>query len=238
MLIRRLSTRFALVSILMAWLAPLPPALAQANGAEEPACPQADTPPRLKLAMFDYAGAESGDAARHFSRFQQIIRRKLAHVAEEVIETGLPLSELEDLSVFAAGQDTLASRRAVRNYANQPDILKVLRGDIAEMGDGFEITSLVFLGNRKGPLRSEELIVTMPVDRREYANTRDGHSILAAYALAVDAAQRQCPTSVVLALLSFTRNKIADVRERGSDSLDFIEEVDAAAEAMIAEVTG
>ncbi len=209
-------------------------------GAQSPSgdasCPGADEPPRLKLALFDYAGAEQSEAQAHFSRFRQIIRRKLSQVAEEMLASGVAFDELEDLSVFVAGEDTLASRSAVRRYANQPDILKVLRGDIAKVDDHFEITSLIFLGARKGPLPREEVIVTMPVDQREYANTRDGHSVIAAYALAVDAAQRGCPSAMVTSLLSYAQNKIADIRRRGGADLSFITELEEAMATLLAEV--
>ena len=194
-----------------------------------------DTGPRLTIVLFDYSGAEQGEAKNQFSRFKGLLRDKIMVWSEELgqLRQGAPF--LEHLALFPSDSgplpDTLANLSDVHNYWDRMHALELLRGIVQPGNDTFFVQSRIYLGDLKGTLPKPSVAMTLPITAREFANASDSHSLVTYYALAMEAKRLQCPSGIMVELLSRAKEKAADLRKRGMADPDInsiITAVDAA----------
>ncbi len=194
--------------------------------------------PRVTVVLFQYAGTEHGDEVKNFfSRFRLMLQRQLETIPGDIAYRSIGSVDLNTLRVFFAGPDTIQNLADRTDYSSRDGILEVLRGDVQRVGQRFQVTSYVFLGERKGKLTRPEIAISMPIHTAAYANTRDGFTLISTYALAVDAHLRQCPGPLVTALLDSARNRITTIEARGGEREPAFDDVKRAIQVLEMELS-
>jgi hypothetical protein len=206
-----------------------------------PACdPQVDSlGPRAKVYLFDYAGAEEGEARNRHSQFQAAMLDKAERWSEELSTLGVGTDYLGQLQVIRAGRDSLAGRPdQVRKFWSDSHALQLLSGIVDSDASGYSVRSRIFLGELRGGLASSSIVVGMPVVASQFGNVLDSHSIVTYYALAIDARRRRCDPAVAIALLNSLAEKVADLRRRNAPMDPALESLARVAEATLDELAG
>jgi hypothetical protein len=86
------------------------------------------------------------------------------------------------------------------------------------------VNSHFYLGNLNAQFPNDVITVTLPIKIGEFANTKDSHTLVILYALAMDAKQQNLNSSHIALFLKAAKNKIADIKRRmGSLSGDLLE---------------
>ena len=73
--------------------------------------------------------------------------------------------------------------------------------------------SKIYLGNLKGHLNDATITVDLPIKDEEFDTTRDTHSVVTLYALAMDARQMNRPENEINALLAEALSRFPDNHE-------------------------
>lgn len=212
------------------------PAVSHAQGCD----PRVDSlGPRAKIYLFDYAGAEDGEARNRHSQFQAAMLDKAELWSEELSRLGVGTEYLRELQVIRRGPDLLSGRpEQIRKYWADSHALQLLRGTVDSDASGYSVLSRVYLGDLRGGLASPSLVVGMPIVASQFGNVLDSHSIVTYYALAVDAQRRRCDPAVAIALLNSLCEKVADLRRRSPRLDPALETLARAAEEALDELAG
>lgn len=174
--------------------------------------------PRRTIVLFDYSGAEQGEAKNQYSLFKGALRDKMTVWLEELadLRSGAPF--LDDIRLHPQGSaslpDTLAGPRDVEEYWRRNRALELLRGGVLPGDGSFSVQSRIYLGDLRGGLGSPSVAVSLPIAGSEFANASDSHSLVTYYALAMEAKRLGCPSGVVVGLLGRAREKAADLVRR------------------------
>lgn len=174
--------------------------------------------PRRTIVLFDYSGAEQGEAKNQYSLFKGALRDKMAVWFEELADLRRGAPFLDDLKLHPQGgsslPDTLAGPRDVEEYWRRNQALELLRGGVLPRNGSFSVQSRIYLGELKGGLASTSVSVGLPIVSSEFANASDSHSLVTYYALAMEAKRLHCPPGVVVGLLGKAREKATDLVRR------------------------
>ncbi|MBA7678840.1 hypothetical protein ES703_87118 [subsurface metagenome] len=105
---------------------------------------------------------------------------------------------------------------------NQRTVLNLMRGSIiSDDGLTYIVYSCFYLGKLRAYLPHEVITVELPIKSTEFANTKDSHTLVILYALAMDARSLGYPKDRIALFLKAAENKISDLeRRRGSLSGD------------------
>lgn len=195
---------------------------------------------KVTVSLFQYAGADEGEAKNHFSRFKGILRDKMTILVEELTAGTTRFDYLNLLSLAPPGNgalpDNLTNEAAARNYWTQSRSLLLLRGSIVpETGGTYFAQSRLYFGGLSGTLPAPSLSIRLPIDGEQFSNTNDAHSLALYYALAMDAARLEEPPASVLALLSKAEDKIRDLTRRHALTPEVLELQKAVERAVAAE---
>jgi hypothetical protein len=173
---------------------------------------------RANVSLFQYAGADSGDAKVHFSRFRGILRDKIVVLGEEIGPGRAEFQYLKGLALKPEGteayEDTLTESKA-EHYWDDSRSLLLLRGNIFAENGGYHARSRLYLYGLHGSLPNVSVSMRLPIVDDAFPNTNDTHSLTLYYALAMDAARLECTPAMVIELLSKAEDKVRDLKLRG-----------------------
>lgn len=176
------------------------------------------TKPRVSLHLFKYSGVhDSNEQARNqFDNFKSIIHAKISSISEELSLKSY-FAELKNLSPFfpldSQGNHVkwTGSNADLMTRWQNSQALEIFLGRIRVTGDVYSVRSEVFFGDLQTSLGSKFIKIDLPIVDDQYDTTRDSHSVVILYALAMDARQRCRPENEVIELLSAARERLADV---------------------------
>jgi hypothetical protein len=205
--------------------------------------PGAPRQPRVEVALFKYHGAVSGhDSGVKFDVFRGLVEQKIANLRNEVLQDresrSNALGNLSDVHLNYRGDDLFGVPSDVARWLhNETRVLNVMRGSIvSDDGRNYIVVSRFHL---TGPAESGALhtvTVTLPVKSAEFANTRDTHTLVILYALAMEARRAgRLPDEIAL-FLAAARNIIADLERRSGALTGDLSQIKAAVERAQAEI--
>lgn len=144
---------------------------------------------RTEIHMFRYAGTNDQSAMGAFLDFRDIIVHKLLLLARElgsrpeVATDRLRVAQVRDQggewTAFSADLSMLES------YWRDHGPLGVLIGRVRQRADGFMVRSSMYLGGLQGDLPQAFIDIDLPIADEQFDTTRDSHSVVTLYALAV-----------------------------------------------------
>jgi len=143
---------------------------------------------RTEIHMFRYAGTNDDPAMSAFLDFRDIVTHKLLLIAREV---AAPHSGTDRLRVTQvrdqAGEWTAfsADLSMLEAYWRDHGPLGVLLGRVRQRDDGFAVRSSMYLGALQGDLPQAFVDIDLPIADAQFDTTRDSHSIVTLYALAI-----------------------------------------------------
>jgi hypothetical protein len=192
-------------------------------------------PVRNTIVLFDYSGAEHGEARNQYSLFKAALRDKIQVWFDELAELRSSAPFLRDLTLHPAGgplPDTLAGPADVEKYWRSTRALELLRGGILPDNGSYSVKSRIYLGELSAGLGSTSVSVSLPITAGEFANANDSHSLVTYFALAMEAKRLNCPPGVRVGLLGKALEKAADLTRRNMGDAE-IERVVNAIEAEL-----
>ena len=174
--------------------------------------------PRGTVVLFDYSGAEQGEARNRYSLFKGVLRDKMAVWFEELGDLRRVAPFLGELKLHPRGNaslpDTLAGPGDVEEYWRRNPALELLRGGVISQNGTFSVQSRIYLGDFKGGLEPASVSVRLPIVSSEFANASDSHSLVTYYALAMQAKSLHCSSGIIVGLLNKAREKAVDLARR------------------------
>lgn len=209
----RVSRRAAALAAVAALpLVPIP-ATAQPRGAPRL--------PRVEVALFKYHGAVGGhDSGVKFDVFRGLVEQKIVNLRKEILQDresrAGALGNLSDVHLNYRGDDLFAQPSDVARWLdNEARVLNVMRGSIvSDDGRNYVVVSRFHLTGPAEPGALQTVTVTLPVKSAEFANTRDTHTLVILYALAMEARRAGRLPDEVAMFLGAARNIIADLERR------------------------
>lgn len=188
--------------------------------------------PRTEVSLFKYRGAQEGQLSGvKFEVFRGILDRKILKIRREILQTAT-LSEdllyLKEVRIDYRNEDTFETEGDVENWMKlQARTLGVLRGSIVSDDDNtYVVFSEFHLRIPQSFLPYNVITVQLPVKSSEFANSKDSHSVVILYALALDAKRIGMDGDQIVNFLRVATNKIADIKRRSGSlpqDLQFIE---------------
>jgi hypothetical protein len=203
------------------------------------ACDSPAASARQTIVLFDYSGAEQGEARNQYSLFKGALRDKITVWFDELADLRPAAPFLGDLGLHPRSgplPDTLAGPSDLEEYWRRNQALELLRGGVVPGNGNFSVRSRIYLGELSGELGSTSVSVSLPISGNEFANANDSHSLVTYYALAMEAKRLQCAPGVVVGLLGKAREKAADLERRNMGDPE-IQRIGRAIEAELATAT-
>lgn len=153
---------------------------------------------RTTLYLYRYANISSPDGIAAFESFQQIITTKFLTLVDEL----QGIASLPSLNILAVHKVLDAKTGQYLDFAGLSSLdletyweaqgaLAVLLGRLQERNQVYLVRTRFFLGKLKGTLPSPSVNIELPVRDDQFDTTRDSHSAMTLYALAM-AATAQC----------------------------------------------
>jgi len=193
---------------------------------------------KLTIALFKYEGAVQGQEADvKFGGFRGILKNKLLNLKKEVLqkwseqqEDGGGLEYLDGIHIEFRDSDSFSKEEDIHKWMNnESDVLTLLRGSIiSDDNVTYVVYSNFYLGNLKTYLPNDVITVSLQVKSTEFGNTRDTHTLVFLYALAMDAKRLGYGRDVVALFLKAANNRIADVKRREGHLSGDLEQLEAA----------
>jgi hypothetical protein len=143
---------------------------------------------RAEIHMFRYAGTHEQPAMGAFLDFRDIISQKLLLLAREVTEPDtaadrLRVTQVRDQS--GEWKEFGFDLRTLEGYWQDHGPLGVLLGRVRQSNGGFAVRSSMYLGALRGDLPQAFVDIDLPIVDEEFDTTRDSHSVVTLYALAI-----------------------------------------------------
>jgi hypothetical protein len=143
---------------------------------------------RAEIHMFRYAGTHEQPAMGAFLDFRDIISQKLLLLAREVTEPDtatdrLRVTQVRDQS--GEWKEFGFDLQTLEGYWRDHGPLAVLLGRVRQLNGGFAVRSSVYLGALRGNLPQAFVDIDLPIADEEFDTTRDSHSVVTLYALAI-----------------------------------------------------
>lgn len=180
----------------------------------------AEKAPRLTISIFKYSGIRTERHENEFDAFKEIIVAKILKLNQEFETKGNNFGYVSHLSPCFVSD--LASDEHLPFIGSQKDLydhwyssgaLEVLLGRIRSTVSGFSVRSEVFLGDLKGNLGNPSVTLDLAIVDEQFDTTRDSHTLVTLYALAMDAQERGRPRNEVLTFLSEAYGRLPDLAE-------------------------
>jgi hypothetical protein len=154
---------------------------------------------RAELHMFRYAGTHEQPAMGAFLDFRDIISQKLLLLAREVTEPAtaadrLRVTQVRDQS--GEWKEFGFDLRTLEGYWRDHGPLGVLLGRVRQLNSGFAVRSSMYLGALRGDLPQAFVDIDLPIVDEEFDTTRDSHSVVTLYALAIGTLQGPSPAAI------------------------------------------
>jgi hypothetical protein len=180
----------------------------------------AQSSPRLIISIFKYSGIRTEKDKNEFEGFKEIIVAKIHKLTQEIEYKGKEFSYISDLmpsfvANFGSNEHVpfTGSQKDLHNHWDSSGALEVMWGRIRSIDSTFSVRSEVFLGDLKGNLEKPSITLDLPIVDDQFDTTRDSHTVITLYALAIDAQKRGRPRSEVLAFLSEAYERLPDLPE-------------------------
>lgn len=176
--------------------------------------------PKSEIAIFRYKGAKPNtEAANRFDIFRECIEQKIINFKKELSQDTDPnvLDKFNEISLILKGdEDKFKNNKEINEWLkSQPKVLNLLRGAItSDDGKTFKVFSRFYLGELKGYLKNDIVIVDLPLTGEEFANTKDSHTVVILYSLAMEAKLLGFPKNEIAIILKAAENKISDLERR------------------------
>jgi len=171
------------------------------------------TTPRVELRIFRYA-TQSDEEKSRFVKFHQILFEDVLELSAETEIAELKVSPSpahgpprppESLTGMRAGwEDAWCAALVLLSGSMDRDPAGVYQAD-----------SLIYWGQLKPEGMPEFVKARMAITPQGQLTANDTHSLVVAFALAMDAKRRSARSSVVQKLLQLARNKAEDLERRG-----------------------
>ena len=106
----------------------------------------------------------------------------------------------------------------IDDYWRRSDALQIMYGEIAiESAGTYFVSSHVYLGDLQGSLPHKTILIELPFDVHNYADTYDFHTAVFLYSLAMDAEHSNPQqTPLIATMLKIARDKVEDIKRRKS----------------------
>jgi hypothetical protein len=204
--------------------------------------PEGFAAPKSEVAVFQYAGVVEGHTSgEQFSVFRGILNDKILQLRREVLQgDSQALAYLNDVHVSFRDKDSFTTTEGINKWLkNQGSVLCVLRGTIISDDDAtYMVKSNIHLGELRGHFPYDVVRITLPISVKEFSNSRDSHSVVILYALAMDAKRLGYDRSHVARFLTAANNKLADITRRGGQVGSDLADLEKAIRAASAELLG
>jgi hypothetical protein len=164
---------------------------------------------RLSISMVSYSGN-----AEDFQQFRSRFRDWMQDLSGANPAT-MKVDYLSRLKLVEREAD-FPSQDALKNYWKSGEALQVLRGSIdKDAGNKYFVSSRIYLGEQRDTLGPESILIEVPFTVRDYADTRDFHTAVLLYGLAMDA-ERVDPghKALIAQFLKGAKDKLRDIRNR------------------------
>ena len=201
--------------------------------------------PRVEIALFRYRGAADGqDSGQKFDVFRGLVEQKIDNLRNQVLpdreSEGTDLAYIADVHLKFRGEDTFErSRDVVQWLENEGKVLNAMRGVInSDDGTNFYVFSRFYLTDPSDYLTLDVVSVDLPVKSSEFANTRDTHTLVILYALAMDARRTGHSPAQIAMFLSAASNVIADLDRRSGPLTGDLAQIKAAVERAKSDILG
>lgn len=174
---------------------------------------------RSILHVYRYANTETPERQAAFEQFQEAITSKMLSLRDELGQSiNLPtLNALAmrkvlnrttqaHLSVVGISSDQMAA------FWSQQGALGVLYGRLQDEDSEFRVRTRFFMGTLKGSLPATSVTIDLPLRDEEFDTTRDSHSAVTLYALAMDSINDCARRNQVMQILSeaYARAQVAN----------------------------
>ncbi|MGA1840953.1 MAG: hypothetical protein ACMUIU_10035 [bacterium] len=199
----------------------------------------ADNAPRLTVSIFKYSGIRDENHEINFNAFKEIITAKMLRLAQEFETKDNNFNYISNLRPDFVTD--LTSNKHLPFSGSQKDLfdhwdtsgaLEVLLGRIRLNGSDFSVRSKIFLGNLKGNLKHPSIQLDLPIVDEQFDTTKDSHTVITLYALAMDAQQRGLPNDIILTFLSEAYVRLPDLPEDMPEINDLKEAIKKAIEQI------
>ncbi|MCA2407033.1 hypothetical protein GYN07_29530 (plasmid) [Rhizobium leguminosarum bv. viciae 248] len=167
-----------------------------------------------EIALFDY----HGDAVE-FEQVVGLLAERLANLQPEIFQDvkSMPpdAGRLSAFKVTRRGLDTLANTdEALQWINNQGDVLGVLQGTILSGTGAPLVFSRFTLPDAIPAFGSRVITIKTEINGDEFANNRDGHTLMMLYCLLQDARRNNLDRAYINALASAAHNTIINLSRR------------------------
>ncbi|WP_259780315.1 hypothetical protein [Aestuariispira ectoiniformans] len=205
-------------------------------GSPAPALGQTEQP-RTSIALFRYRGAVPGSpAGAGFDAFRGLIEQKIENLRfrlETEIGTSAnganDLDYMNNLYVDFRQEDSFHGPAEVENWMrNEHKVLETMRGTVLPTGDGFYFTTRLHVIADPPSGRMRVFSLDLALTPAEFANTRDSHSLVILYSIAVEAHRLGLSRDKIAIMIGEAFNALADLeRRQGQLSGNILEIKDA-----------
>lgn len=172
--------------------------------------------PRLFVSIFKYSKVHSDQEENKFKEFIEIISAKILKLAEELKIKGEKFNYLGQLKTSMVLDEKTGKHKIFEGSMQELDehwkkswALEVLNGRLRNQDNIISVRSNIFLGELQGDLAEPIIILDLPISDDEFDSTRDSHSLVTLYAMAMDAKKRGRPPYEIISILS-EANAIAE----------------------------
>ncbi|MGF1610819.1 MAG: hypothetical protein ACFCUQ_15565 [Kiloniellales bacterium] len=173
---------------------------------------------RAEMYLFKYNGVRSEADQQAFDEFTEIVTTKLSRLADEVTQPDQDESPASHLSVILVidpqTREHLPFRQSnsdLHLYWQRQAALAVLSGRVRKDQGIYSVLSRVYVGDLRGELESSFIEIALPIASEQYDTTRDSHSIVTLYALAMDIVERCGPLHEAIHLFGEAKLRLQDV---------------------------
>lgn len=201
--------------------------------------------PKVEIALFRYRGAtEDHDSGAKFDVFRGLIEQKIDNLRNQILQGAMSeeggLRYIENVHLQFHGEDSFGTVSNVRRWlANEGNVLNAMRGTIvSDDGTNYIVYSRFHLAEASTDLSADIVTLSLPIKAEEFANTRDTHTLVILYALAMDAKRMGLSTDSIAVLLGAATNVIADLERRAAGLNPDLDRLEKAIEREAADLLG
>ncbi len=162
---------------------------------------------RLKVSLFNYASCKD-----YQEQFTELLDSKIKSLSGILSSSGNQYEYIARLTLVTEGRPPIGSLDDINRYWETTHSLQILSGICDKKDNDVLIISQVFLGDLRGRLHSP-LRITFKYDTKEYAVTKDVHSLLILYSLARDAQERGLDRELIRKYLVEATNIIEQLKD-------------------------
>lgn len=178
----------------------------------------ASAQPRDEIALFQYDGViPDHSTAAKFGVFRGILKDKLLNIRREVSQDAdLDFGYLDRIHIRFMNEDLFSGQDNIKKWMkSQATVLGIFRGTIlSDDNVTYVVRSNFHLGDLKNHYPDDVIKIQLPVKSSEFGNTKDSHTLVILYALAMDAKRLGYHKHHIAVLLKSANDTLADIMRR------------------------